>query len=75
MPDDSRSEKVLAMLLVNSMREASQKEKAIALSRTGFAPAEIAELLGTTSASVSQQLYESRQGRKRKPRKPVDGKT
>jgi DNA-directed RNA polymerase specialized sigma24 family protein len=69
MTNEARTERLLAMLLLNSMGEASQKDKAVALSYAGFAPAEIAELLGTSAASVSQQLYEARQGKGRKPRK------
>jgi DNA-directed RNA polymerase specialized sigma24 family protein len=65
MANENRIERLLAMLLVTSMRGDSQKDKALALSRAGFAPTEIAELLGTSSASVSQQLYEARQGTKK----------
>lgn len=64
MTDNDRTEKLLAMLLVNSMGTASQKEKAVALNSAGFSPAEIADLLNSSSASISQQLYEARSKKK-----------
>ena len=67
--EEGRTERLLAMLLVNSMGSASQKEKAVALNSAGFSPAEIAELLNSSSASISQQLYEARQGKKKSPQK------
>jgi DNA-directed RNA polymerase specialized sigma24 family protein len=64
MADTERTDKLLAMVLMALMKDAPQKERAVALARSGFSPAEIAEFLGTTSASVSQQLYEARRGSK-----------
>ena len=55
------------MILVGQMGEkASQTAKALALASAGVANQQIAKLLGTTTASVNQQLYVSRQGKGRK---------
>lgn len=67
-----RSEKLLALLLLQNMKGQGQKEKAGLLSLAGFSNVEIADLLRTTSQAISQYLYESRrrttsrQKRKRK---------
>jgi len=61
-----RSEKILAMMLINQMQQASVGTKAQALSRVGFSNSEIAELLGVTSAVVGQRLYELRGAGKKK---------
>jgi DNA-directed RNA polymerase specialized sigma24 family protein len=66
MADNDRTDQLLAMVLMALMKDASMKERAIALARANFTPAEIAEFLGTSSASVSQQLYEARRGKKPK---------
>lgn len=57
--DETRVERLLAMLLVVTMSDATQKERAVALHSAGFAPNEIAELLGSSPPSISQQLYEA----------------
>ena len=68
MPDD-RSEKLLAMILLNQMGGASQGQKADALARAGMSHAEIAEFLGTSAAVVRQTLYLARSGAKRSGKK------
>jgi predicted transcriptional regulator len=55
-----RIERLLAVMLVRDMKEEPQGEKALQLSRAGLTNTEIASLLGTTAAVVSQQLYEQR---------------
>ena len=67
MANVERIEKLLAMILVHDMKDAPQEDKAVGLHRAGFSNAEIATVLGTTSAVVSQQLYKKRQSGK--PRK------
>jgi predicted transcriptional regulator len=64
--DSSRSEKILAMMLINQMQQASVGAKAQALNRAGLSNAEIAELLGVTSAVVGQRLYELRGATKKR---------
>jgi DNA-directed RNA polymerase specialized sigma24 family protein len=66
MPTVERTEKLLALLLLQQLKPSSQREKAIQLSLAGFTNTEIADLLQTTSAVVAQSLYEAR--RKPKPK-------
>lgn len=63
-----RTERLLAALLLQQMKGASQKEKALQLSVAGFTNVEIADLLGTSPQVVAQHLYELRKsaGRKKK---------
>jgi hypothetical protein len=62
----ARLEKILALLLVQSMKGSSPGEKTFALSVAGFGNNEIADLLGTTPGAVNQSLYERRKGKKKK---------
>jgi predicted transcriptional regulator len=64
-----RIERLLALILLHDLRDAPQAEKAAVLRRVAFSNAEIANLLGTTAAVVSQQLYSLRQRPKKKRRK------
>jgi DNA-directed RNA polymerase specialized sigma24 family protein len=61
-----RIEKVLAALLLHTMKSAPQREKAVQLSIAGFSNVEIADLLETSAAVVAQYLYEVRKKKKRK---------
>lgn len=63
----SRMERLLVMILLQLMKAASQREKIFQLSLAGLSNVEIADVLETTSAVVSQSLYEARKaGVKRK---------
>lgn len=53
-----RLERLLALLLVQNMK--GQKDKAIQLSLAGFSNVEIANILQTSAATISQLLYEAR---------------
>ncbi len=64
---EDRTERLLAILLLQTMKGASQKEKAVLLSLAGFSNVEIADLLQTTSQVVAQHLYKSR--KQLRPRK------
>jgi predicted transcriptional regulator len=55
-----RTEKLLALLLLQSMKGATQAEKAVELSTAGFTAVEIADLLDTRAAVVHQYLYVAR---------------
>ncbi|MGH6804498.1 MAG: hypothetical protein ACREC3_14200 [Methyloceanibacter sp.] len=55
-----RVERLLAMILLHDLTDAPQSLRAVALSRAGFGNAEIAEMLGTTSNVIAQQLYHAR---------------
>ena len=58
-----RIEKILAMILLHDMKDAPQADKAMALSKAGFANSDIAAFLGTSSAVVNQQLYAIRKAK------------
>lgn len=62
MDDTERLERILAVLLLNSMGDASQQEKITQLNLAGFSNVEIAEFLQTTPAVVAQTLYAARKG-------------
>jgi len=55
-----RTERLLALLLIQNMKGATRAEKAHQLSLAGFTNVEIADILGTTAAVVSQYLYVTR---------------
>ncbi len=61
-----RAERLLAIILLESMKGASQREKAVRLSLAGFTNVEIANLLQTSAQVVAQHLYSSRKGTKRR---------
>jgi len=62
---NDRVERLLALLLLQNMKTANTGTKARELSIAGFTNVEIADLLGTTAAVVSQSLYAARKGKKR----------
>ncbi len=63
-----RTERLLAILLLESMKGASQREKAVRLSLVGFSNVEIADLLQTSAQVVAQHLYATRKvTRRRRP--------
>ena len=61
-----RTERLMAILLLESMKGTSQREKVIRLSLAGFSNVEIADLLQTYSQVVAQHLYESRKKNRRR---------
>lgn len=63
---NARVERLLALLLIAGMKDASMTDKSIALTRVGFSSPEIAEMLGTTRLVVNQLLYVARRGKTRK---------
>jgi predicted transcriptional regulator len=68
MTDESndRIERLLALILLQNMKTASIATKAKELSMAGFTHAEIADLLETNSAVVTQSLYAARKKKKAK---------
>lgn len=66
MENTDRIERLLALILLNQMKEESQQKKAEQLSLAGFTNVEIADLLNTTAAVVRQVLYEARKGKRKK---------
>jgi DNA-binding CsgD family transcriptional regulator len=61
----NRTEKMLALLLLQGMKGATQAEKAVQLSLAGFTAVEIADLLDTNAAVVHQHLYAMRKKKKK----------
>ncbi len=61
----NRTEKMLALLLLQGMKGATQAEKAVQLSLAGFTAVEIADLLDTNAAVVHQHLYTMRKKKKK----------
>jgi len=60
-----RTERILALLLLQGMKGSTQAQKAVQLNVAGFTAAEIADLLETSSAVVHTYLYEMRKKKKR----------
>jgi len=61
----NRTEKLVALLLLQGMKGATQAEKAVQLSVAGFTAVEIADLLKTNAAVVHQHLYAMRKKKKK----------
>ena len=55
-----RTEKLLALLLIHSMKATTAAEKAFQLSLAGLSNVEIADLLDTSSQVIAQHLYTAR---------------
>lgn len=68
MEGPDRTELLLALILLQQMKGSSQRDKVLQLSLAGFTNTEIADLLQTTAAVVSQSLYQVRRGRPRRVR-------
>ena len=66
----SRTEALLAQLLLQGMGSSGQQKKALALRAAGLSNVEIAGLMGTTAAVVAQALYEARRDRGRSAARP-----
>ena len=64
---NNRTEKLLALILISNLKTVTTSEKVYHLSLAGFTNIEIADLLETTAAAVSQSLYErkKKKGKKR----------
>lgn len=60
MTGTERLERLLALNLLHSLKSSPQQEKIVQLSVAGFSNLEIANLLQTTTAVVSQSLYTAR---------------
>lgn len=56
----TRLDRLIRIVALTGMREMSMTEKIMALSKCGFKPSEIADLVGTTSNVVNVRLSELR---------------
>lgn len=69
MIEIDRQERLLALILLAMMKGSPQREKISQLNLAGFSNVEIADILETNTAVVSQVLYTARQQKsKRKKR-------
>jgi len=59
-----RVEKLLVVLLLNSMKGETIKYKAIQLNLAGFSNLEIAELLDTSPQVIANYVYQTRKSKK-----------
>lgn len=66
---NERMEKLLVLLLLQSMHGATQKEKVTQLNMAGFSNIEIADLLQTSPAVVATLLYQGKKSSKPRSRK------
>ena len=60
MPEQNRTERLLALILLAQHKSSSQQDRTRLLSLAGFSNLEIADILETTAAVVSQNLYIAR---------------
>jgi hypothetical protein len=70
----TRTERLLALLVVESLGSMTLKDKAVKLASVGLSHNDIAEMLATTPQSIKQSLYEARHARGRTTRKGVPSK-
>jgi len=68
MEAQDRTERLVALMLLQQMKGSSQRDKALQLSLAGFTNTEIANLLQTTAAVVAQSLYKVRRQGGQRPR-------
>lgn len=60
-----RTERILALLLLQGMKDATKAQKAVQLNIAGFTAVEIADLLETSTAVIHQHLYAMRRKKKK----------
>ena len=69
MEVSDRTDRLLALVLINQMKGSSQREKIIQLNLAGFTNVEIADILQTTTAIVAQELYASKKSKGQRGRR------
>lgn len=72
--EDPRLLRLLALILLETMRDATQTQKAVRLHSVGFTSKEIAQLLETSSQVINQILYLARTVGRRSARLRKTGK-
>ena len=70
-----RIEKLLALMLMHEMQDATPADRALTLSRAGFSPSEIGSLLGSRANTISVQLSRANSVKKKTPRSRALGAT
>lgn len=61
--DRDRSERLLALLLLQAMKSSTTGEKILNLSIAGFSNIEIADILQIPTAGIAQRLYDARKSK------------
>lgn len=64
--NNKRIEKLLVLILLNSLKGAPIAKKALQLNLAGFSNVEIANFLQTSSQVITQSLYQVRKTKKKK---------
>jgi DNA-binding NarL/FixJ family response regulator len=70
---EEKLDKIIKLLILSSTPDWTQKDQIALLHRLGFAPKEIAEILGTTANTVSVTLSNLRSPGKLKGKKGAKG--
>ncbi|MGO9589796.1 MAG: hypothetical protein ACLQMT_01250 [Candidatus Acidiferrales bacterium] len=63
-----RVERLLALILIQNMKGATQQEKVAQLNAAQFSNLEIANILGIKAQVVAQQVYASKKSKPRRKR-------
>lgn len=71
MENTERTERLLALILIGQMKDASQRDKIHRLNLAGFNNTEIADILETTSEVVASSLYQKRKAKTARKRTPA----
>lgn len=66
MDNSKKIENLLALILINTLKESSLEEKASMLNTAGFSHSEIASFFNITPAVIKQSVYMARKGKKGK---------
>ena len=74
MDYSERTDKLLALLLLEQMGGVANHQKAMKLKLAGFTNVEIADILQTTSTAVSQLLYDAKNQKAKTRNKPAKAK-
>jgi DNA-directed RNA polymerase specialized sigma24 family protein len=61
--DGGRAERLLALLLLQSMKSSPTGEKMLNLSIAGFSNIEIADILQIPTTNIAQRLYDARKAK------------
>ncbi len=69
MKASDRAERLLALLLLEQMKSATQAAKVLKLNLGGFSNVEIADIMQMSSFQVAQALYVARKSPTSKPKK------
>jgi len=75
MAQAERLERILALVLLQGIKGASQRDKIVQLNLAGFSNLEVADLLQTTTAVVAQSLHAVRKATEAAKKRRTAGKS